>query len=612
MPSRASIKGNVKAKIDALIWRDEDPFQRMVNEGGRTIQQAADKSSIAAHVLNNAIAYLKVLGVSAAEFRTSGMEAEELLRAAASGLDVRGGGGDTTAFKTIAYYAEHPEQVTTAYGPFAYDDSLFDSTPADPLYMERPDWYDHDPMYTPYYDPNLPAASRADRVANVFSEAAVLQLLVSAISTGKAFAMPISTKSGHPKFQRLCLVTTVRAANCRLGIPKQSLAMQEIVACPYGESYLKEDTKRSVPCVNFAHLWWRYSNRNSDGNMRMIPCHHEISHHPEAFNYIQAILEYQPKDGEELPVGVLALISSFKIYSERGKVFDNPKPGDYQAKKEGGWMFHRLNLESTFWNQLRIPCRQRGLANKKKSTGEYFVYGEDTNEPSMCPHEDYGCICYSPHPDMLTVEDTTSEESASEELSGEELSGEEAQEEAQIDLLRIGRTRVSDAHLLTPPSPPSEMPHPMPHPMITKVLTNNVPEEGIDDAAAIAAATDIVDMVATQGQQERQVSQGAQVERIVPIEFFESDSELDSDDEGNREIEALCYERYRQHGGPIDAARRAAARAVPVVDHDGSLFASFARLPAAAGSARPGNAPPGGGTVDTDVPTGMDVDTASE
>lgn len=461
--------------------------------------------------------------------------------------------------------------------------------------MERPDWYDHDPNYTPYYNPDLPAASREDRVANVLSEAAVKQLLISAISTGKVFALPISTKSGHPKFQQLCLVSNMRTAGGGFRIPAKSIAMQEIEACPYAETYLKNRGRQQT--IQFSHIWWRYTNRNSDGSMRMIPCYYEISHDAEAFNYTQAILEYQLKDGEELPEGVLALLSTFKIYSDGVNVFNSPKPGEYEGKKGGGWVYQRVNLESNYWNSLRIICRKRGLANKK-STGEYFEFGEDTDEPSMCPHEEHGCICYSPHPAMSeTVENTTSEEPASEEPSGEG-----AQEEALIDRLTIGRTRISNAHLLTPLSPPSAIHDPM-----MDMVLNNVPAEGIADEQAIVAATAILDMVVTQGREEHQVSQGVQVERIVPVEFVESDSdlELDSDDELNLACAAECFERFQQYAGASAAARKA-ARAVPVAaPADGAaaalgrpLFAAFADISAAGGRARLATAG-GGNTVPT-------------
>ncbi|KAL4531886.1 hypothetical protein Ndes2526B_g09126 [Nannochloris sp. 'desiccata'] len=193
------IKGNVKTKIDALIWKDAEP--------GRNVAAAAAEYEISPAGLYNAIDVLKGLGVKA------------------------------------------------AYGPIAYDDSPFDSTPADPLYMERPDWYDHDPNYTPYYNPDLPAASREDRVANVLSEAAVKQLLISAISTGKVFALPISTKSGHPKFQQLCLVSNMRTAGGGFRIPAKSIAMQEIEACPYAETYLKNRGRQQT--IQFSHIWWR-------------------------------------------------------------------------------------------------------------------------------------------------------------------------------------------------------------------------------------------------------------------------------------------------------------------------------------------------------------------
>lgn len=81
------IKGNVKTKIDALIWKDAEP--------GRNVAAAAAEYEISPAGLYNAIDVLKGLGVSAAEFRQGGMEADELRAASEAVLHGAHGGGAT-------------------------------------------------------------------------------------------------------------------------------------------------------------------------------------------------------------------------------------------------------------------------------------------------------------------------------------------------------------------------------------------------------------------------------------------------------------------------------------------------------------------------------------
>lgn len=83
--STTMIKGNVKTKIDALIWKDAEP--------GRNVAAAAAEYEISPAGLYNAIDVLKGLGVSAAEFRQGGMEADELRAASEAVLHGAHGGG---------------------------------------------------------------------------------------------------------------------------------------------------------------------------------------------------------------------------------------------------------------------------------------------------------------------------------------------------------------------------------------------------------------------------------------------------------------------------------------------------------------------------------------
>lgn len=319
---------------------------------------------------------------------------------------ISGSRGDKTLFKNLSTVNANRDRISVSYKT-AYSvtaERELDYEPLGGVFIEGP-----------HCKTSLPAASRKDRKANIFSSDALRELIISRLLSGHLILLPISTKGGSPRDTVMCLVSSIRKGRAEVGFGGKSLAMQEYKA--WYETLTDEERKRMVKHsvekktgvvkwrpevtppnqidslkVQLSHLIWRYTHRELiDGEYvcRQIPCIGEVSHMAERYHYCEATLAWPEIDHKLLKRNeLLTSISSMMQY--------HPLPSFTPFQDKGGWYYHQVNMESHVWNEFRKDCARFGLAVRKASTGEFYAPGEDSDEPSMCPHEQMGCPCFMP------------------------------------------------------------------------------------------------------------------------------------------------------------------------------------------------------------------------
>lgn len=300
-----------------------------------------------------------------------------------------GNNGDKILSKNLAAINAHRCRISVSYKTAysATDERKLEYEPLGGVYIEGP-----------HCKTSLPAASRRERKANIFSSDALREFIIPRLLSGTLTLLPISTKGGSQRDTIMCLVSTSRKGRAEVPIGAKSLAMKEYVAW-YNTLTAKEkdgvvppDKKDSLK-VQLSHLIWRYTHREMiDGEFvcRQIPCIGEVSHMAERYHYCEALLDWPEIDHNLLNSnGYLTRVSSMTQYS--------PPPGSFTPfKDKAGWYYHRVNMESHVWNEFRKDCARFGLAVRKASTREFYAPGEESDEPSMCPHEQMGCPCFMP------------------------------------------------------------------------------------------------------------------------------------------------------------------------------------------------------------------------